>query len=154
MRGVEIAIEEDERILVRGPSLFDGFWREPSPLDARGFYDTGDHGRWDDAGSLHVLGRRTDLIVSGGENVYPAEVEGALEAIDGIEAACVFGSPDAEWGEAVCALCIASSRTTTNMKCARREAIAIAVKRVSMVAPFRSAAGRPGGLRRTGSAMT
>jgi O-succinylbenzoic acid--CoA ligase len=108
LKNVEVSIE-DERVLVRGPSLFDGFWREPSPLDARGFYDTGDHGRWDEAGNLHVLGRRTDLIVSGGENVYPAEVEGALEAIEGIATACVFGSPDPEWGEVVCALCIATA---------------------------------------------
>ncbi len=105
LRGVELELR-DERIFVRGPSLFDGFFGESSPLDPRGFYDTGDHGRLDEAGNLHVLGRRTDLIVSGGENVYPAEVEAALEALDGIEAACVFGLPDPEWGEAVCALCV------------------------------------------------
>ena len=114
LKGVEIELDEG-RILVRGPSLFSGFWREPSPLDARGFYDTGDHGRWDEAGNLHVLGRRTDLIVSGGENVYPAEVEGALEAIQGIETACVFGIPDPEWGEVVCALCVASATPTPEL---------------------------------------
>lgn len=105
LRSVELEIQ-NERIFVRGPSLFDGFSGEASPFDARGFYDTGDQGRLDARGHLHVFGRRSDLIVSGGENVYPAEVEGVLQAIPGIESACVFGLPDPTWGHLVCAACV------------------------------------------------
>lgn len=105
--GVELSLR-DERLRVRGSALFSGFLDEPTPLDAEGFYDTGDHARLDDAGHLHLLGRRSDLVVSGGENVYPAEVEAVLEGIEGIEGACVFGSPDPTWGEVVCAACIAT----------------------------------------------
>lgn len=98
----------DERIFVRGPSLFDGFVAKPPPFDALGFYDTGDHGRLDAHGHLHLFGRRSDLIVSGGENVYPAEVEGVLEGIPGIASACVFGLLDPTWGHLVCAACVSA----------------------------------------------
>lgn len=102
----------DERIFVKGPSLFDGFSGEGSPLDERGFYDTGDHGRLDGDGHLHLLGRRTDLIVTGGENVYPREVEDVLTAIAGVDQACVVGVPDPEWGHVVVAACTATERPT------------------------------------------
>lgn len=106
--GVEVRIRaEDERILVRSPSLMDGWLRADGtlerPFDEDGFYDTGDDGRLDARGNLHVLGRRTDLVVTGGENVRPAEVEAALEAIPGVRAACVFGVPDPTWGAVVAA---------------------------------------------------
>lgn len=107
--GVDLALR-GERLLVRGPSLFSGFSGEPSPLDAQGFYDTGDFARLDPGGSLHLLGRRTDLVVTGGENVYPLEVEQVLERAPGIEAACVFGVPDPRWGSAVAAALVAPDR--------------------------------------------
>lgn len=92
-------------IWLRGPALFDGYVGH----DARetfapgGWFPTGDLGRIDDSGRLHVDGRRSDLILSGGENVYPAEVEAALLEAPGVRAACVFGVPDPEWGERVAA---------------------------------------------------
>lgn len=102
--GVEVRLERG-RILVRSPARMDG-WLDaslPDPFDAEGLYDTGDLGELDAHGRLHVHVRRDDLIVSGGENVYPAEVERALLALDGIEAACVVGLPDETWGQQVAA---------------------------------------------------
>jgi O-succinylbenzoic acid--CoA ligase len=79
-----------------------GYCQQP-PLARGAWFDTGDLGKLDERGRLHVHGRRTDLIVTGGENVYPAEVEHALEGFPGVEAAGVFAVPDAEWGQLVAA---------------------------------------------------
>jgi O-succinylbenzoic acid--CoA ligase len=102
-------------ILLRGPSLFSGYLQlegaslrfERAVFDACGFFATGDIGLLDDRGCLHVLDRRTDLIVSGGENVYPAEVEQVLERCPGIAVACVLGVEDEEWGHVVAAAVVA-----------------------------------------------
>ncbi len=96
------------RILVRGPTLMDGYFRgEGQALDpardAEGFFDTGDLGELDTSGALHVHARRSDLVVTGGENVYPVEVEQSLEALPGVRRALVFGVPDARWGQVVAA---------------------------------------------------
>jgi O-succinylbenzoic acid--CoA ligase len=69
--------------------------------DAEGFFHTGDLGEIDDDGVLHVHARRSDLIVTGGENVYPVEVEERLEALPGVRRALVFGVPDPRWGQIV-----------------------------------------------------
>lgn len=108
LEGVVVQIREG-RVHVCSPSRMDGWLDAPtdsaprSPFDDEGFYDTGDLGWLDAHGRLHVSARREDLIVTGGENVYPAEVEQALEALDGVEAACVVGVPDALWGQRVAA---------------------------------------------------
>ncbi|MFO1313952.1 MAG: AMP-binding protein [Burkholderiales bacterium] len=99
--GAELRVV-DGQIEVRGPMLMSGYWGEP-PLPADGWFATGDLGEIDAHGNLHVLARRSDLIVTGGENVYPAEVEQALEALPGIAAAGVFGVPDEHWGQMVAA---------------------------------------------------
>jgi O-succinylbenzoic acid--CoA ligase len=96
------------RIHIRGPTLMSGYWRGPSaspdaPFDEGGWFDTGDLGLLDAEGRLHVQARRTDLIVTGGENVYPAEVELALEACPGVRRALVFGIADERWGQIVAA---------------------------------------------------
>jgi len=92
----------DGRIEVRGPMLMAGYWGEPA-LAAGAWFDTGDLGEIDARGCLFVHARRMDLIVTGGENVYPAEVERVLEAFPGIAAAGVFGVPDETWGQTVAA---------------------------------------------------
>lgn len=98
------------RIWLRGPTLMTGYLHRPAL--AGGFFDTGDIGYLDagflsdrsaDRGALHVLSRRTDLIVTGGENVYPAEVEAALLSAPGVAAALVFGVDDPVWGAQVAA---------------------------------------------------
>jgi len=88
-------------ILVRGATVGPGYWRRPDETAAvyrDGWLRTGDIGMLDDEGYLYVLDRRDDLIVSGGENVYPAEVEAALLAHPAVAEAGVYGIDDARWG--------------------------------------------------------
>jgi O-succinylbenzoic acid--CoA ligase len=107
LAGVELRIARPAEdgvgdIEVRGPSLFAGYVRRASETAAAfttdGWYRTGDLGRLDDDGYLAVADRRLDLIVSGGENVYPAEVEAVLMSHPAIADAGVAGRPDAKWG--------------------------------------------------------
>jgi O-succinylbenzoic acid--CoA ligase len=92
--GVDIAIADDGEILVSGPIVAGG-----------GTLHTGDLGRID-GGRLTVTGRKSDTIITGGENVAPAEVEHVLNAHPGVTDAAVVGRPDAEWGEALVALVV------------------------------------------------
>jgi o-succinylbenzoate---CoA ligase len=97
---------EPGEILVRGPVVTAGYADRPEETARAirdGWLHTGDLGYLDQDGYLYVLDRRTDLIVSGGENVYPAEVEAVLLAHPAVEEACVVGMPDVEWGQAVVA---------------------------------------------------
>jgi O-succinylbenzoic acid--CoA ligase len=103
--GAELRVR-DGRIEVRGPMRMAGYLGEP-PLAADAWFDTGDLGIIDPGGCLQVQARRTDLIVSGGNNVYPAEVEQVLEDCPGIAAAAVFGLPDETWGQIVAAVLVA-----------------------------------------------
>ena len=97
----------DGRLHVRGPMLMAGYLGEAA-LRPEAWFDTGDLGAIDAQGCLNVDGRRADLIVSGGENVSPAEVERVLETFPGIRAAGVFGVPDETWGQAVAAALVVS----------------------------------------------
>jgi o-succinylbenzoate---CoA ligase len=97
LHGVELRLLEDGEILVRGPVV------APGALAADGWLHTGDLGAFDDDGRLLITGRRADTIVSGGENVAPAEVEAVLLEHPSVADAAVFARPDAEWGEAVIA---------------------------------------------------
>jgi o-succinylbenzoate---CoA ligase len=96
-------------VIVRGPTVMAGYYGEPEAT-ARVLHDgwlhTGDIGYLDRDGDLWLVQRRSDVIVSGGENVYPAEVEAALREHPAIVAAAVAGLPDAEWGERVAALVV------------------------------------------------
>jgi O-succinylbenzoic acid--CoA ligase len=100
LSGVELRIGEDGEILVRGPMVASG------AVASDGWLHTGDLGSLDDDGHLHVLGRLKELIVSGGENVAPLEVEQALLAHPAVSDAGVAGLPDPEWGEAVTAFVV------------------------------------------------
>jgi o-succinylbenzoate---CoA ligase len=95
--GVELSIGPDGEVLVRGATV------APGALGPDGWLHTGDLGAWDDAGRLVIVGRKADTIVSGGENVAPAEVEAALLEHPRVLDAAVLGRPDPEWGEAVVA---------------------------------------------------
>ncbi len=105
--GAQLRID-DGRIQVRGPMLMAGYLGEP-PLAPGAWFDTGDLGELDAQGCLHLHARRADLIVTGGENVYPAEVERVLEACPGVRAAAVFGVADATWGHTVAAAVVAGT---------------------------------------------
>jgi O-succinylbenzoic acid--CoA ligase len=103
--GIEIRIVEDE-IQIRGPVLMDGYLvedRSEEPFTSDGWLRTGDLGCFLPDGQLLVRGRRDDVIVTGGENVAPQEIEEWLQTVPGITAACVFSVPDEEWGERVVA---------------------------------------------------
>jgi O-succinylbenzoic acid--CoA ligase len=104
---VELRVNAAKTIEVRGPMLMEGY-AGYCPLDQGAWFDTGDFGELED-GRIRVLSRRTDLIVSGGENVYPAEVEAVLEAHANVRRACVFGVPHEVWGELVCAAIVPAS---------------------------------------------
>jgi O-succinylbenzoic acid--CoA ligase len=91
---------EDGEILVQGPTVSRG------GIDPDGWLHTGDLGHIDDEGFLYVTGRRSEVIVTGGENVMPAEVEAVLVSHDAVADAAVVGRPDPEWQEAVCALVV------------------------------------------------
>jgi fatty-acyl-CoA synthase len=104
--GAECAVQCDGEILVRGPNLASGYWNAPAEtaqVFRDGWYHSGDIGHFDDEGHLHVVARRKDMIISGGENIYPAEVESVLSECAAVEEVCVVGRPDARWGEAVVA---------------------------------------------------
>jgi acyl-CoA synthetase (AMP-forming)/AMP-acid ligase II len=105
----------DGRIEVRGPTMMSGYWNH-TPLSPEEWFDTGDMGEIDDRGRLAVHARRTDLIVTGGENVYPAEVEAALESCPGIESAAVFGLPHDTWGQIVVAVLVADGEPPADEK--------------------------------------
>jgi O-succinylbenzoic acid--CoA ligase len=128
--GVEVRIV-DGIVQVRGKNLFSGYHPPGDPpLDAEGWLPTGDAGFLDEAGNLHLLGRRADLIVTGGENVYPAEVEAALERCAGIAEACVFGVEDERWGQIVAAALVPASGVRVDV-----DALAAALRGV--LAPFK-----------------
>ncbi|HET9017224.1 MAG TPA: 2-succinylbenzoate-CoA ligase, partial [Thermomicrobiaceae bacterium] len=98
---------EPGEILARGPVITAGYADRPAETAAAiddGWLRTGDLGYLDADGYLYVLDRRDDLVVSGGENGYPAEVEAVLLAHPGVEEAGVIGVPDPEWGQAVAAV--------------------------------------------------
>lgn len=109
LSGFEVRVDGEE-IQVRGGALMSGYFpvgAHADPFLPDGFLATGDLGRFDEQGRLHVFTRRSDLIVTGGENVYPREIEQTLLALPGVEAACVFGVPDDTWGQLVAAAIVA-----------------------------------------------
>ncbi|MFO0687213.1 MAG: AMP-binding protein [Myxococcota bacterium] len=110
--GVEVRVAGERReIEVRGPNVFDGYWRRPDAnaeaFTADGFFRTGDLGRIDADGYVTLDGRAKELIISGGFNVYPREVEDVLRDHPAIEDVAVVGEASAEWGERVTAYAVA-----------------------------------------------
>jgi malonyl-CoA/methylmalonyl-CoA synthetase len=105
--GKEKAVGEIGVIEVRGPNVFKGYWNMPDKtaleLKKDGFFITGDLGKFNTDGYLSIVGREKDLIISGGYNVYPKEVEDVLNEIDQIDETAVFGVPDNDFGERVVA---------------------------------------------------
>lgn len=117
--GVEVRITEEAQTLpegetgqieVRGPNVFKGYWQMPdktaSELSPAGWFATGDLGRIGADGYLEIVGRAKDLIISGGYNVYPKEVEALIDATPGVCESAVIGVPHPDLGEAVVALVV------------------------------------------------
>ncbi len=112
LSGIDVRIDDGE-IQIRGPVLMDGYLEEDRAhawQTTDGWLRTGDAGSWLDDGQLLVHGRLDDLIVTGGENVVPREVEDWLQSIPGIESASVFSVPSKEWGEEVVAALVVVPR--------------------------------------------
>ena len=99
LEGVEVELNADGEILLRGPMLLRAYRDGTDPRDARGFLPTGDLGGFDDCGRLLVFGRREDVIVSGGEKIWPGPVEQLLAAHPGVSEIALIGVPDPEWTE-------------------------------------------------------
>ncbi|MFN3858081.1 MAG: malonate--CoA ligase [Caulobacter sp.] len=106
--GAALAPGEIGMIEVKGPNVFAGYWRMPEKTAAEfrsdGYFITGDLGKIDEAGYVHIVGRGKDLIISGGLNVYPKEVEGEIDALDGVVESAVIGLPHPDLGEGVTAV--------------------------------------------------
>jgi len=103
LKGVEVRIETDGEILLRCPMLLRCYRDGTTPLDADGWLHTGDLGQWLPDGRLHVEGRRGDLIITGGENVWPDTVEAVLQQHPHVAEVAVAGIDDPEWGQRVVA---------------------------------------------------
>jgi len=118
--GVEVRVADDRsRVLpvgdtgvleVRGPNVFKGYWRMPEKTATEfredGFFITGDVARLDEDGYVTIVGRATDLIISGGLNVYPKEIEGVIDRVPGVAESAVIGLPHPDFGEGVAAVVV------------------------------------------------
>lgn len=133
--GVEVRITGPEGLLpqgepgaieVRGPNVFKGYWRLPEKTAEEfrdGWFVTGDMGAFDAEGYLTILGRAKDLVITGGLNVYPAEVEAALDDLPGVTASAVIGVPHPDFGEAVVA-CVVGQAEPEAVRAALRDRLA------------------------------
>ncbi|MDY6944925.1 MAG: malonyl-CoA synthase [Pseudomonadota bacterium] len=103
-------------IEVRGPNVFSGYWRMPEKTAAEirkdGFFITGDLGKRDARGYVYIVGRGKDLIITGGYNVYPIEVEMEIDALPGVVESAVIGVPHADFGEGVTAVVVPNKNAT------------------------------------------
>ena len=103
-------------IEVKGPNVFQGYWRMPEKtkeeFTADGYFKTGDVGKIDERGYIHIVGRSKDLIISGGYNVYPAEIEGYINDMPGVAESAVVGVPHPDFGEVGVAIVIAKPGST------------------------------------------
>lgn len=109
--GLPVPEGAEGEICVRGDVVMRGYWNDPA-ADARalkdGWLHTGDVGRFE-GGYLHLLSRMNDVIISGGSNIYPREIEDVLMLHPAVREVCVFGEPDGKWGESVVAAVVASA---------------------------------------------
>jgi malonyl-CoA/methylmalonyl-CoA synthetase len=114
-QGQACATDEIGAIQVKGPNVFKGYWRMPEKtaqeFTGDGYFITGDVGKFDEKGYLSIVGRSKDLIISGGFNVYPKEIETILDEMDGVVESAVIGVPHADFGEAVVAVVVAKANS-------------------------------------------
>jgi malonyl-CoA/methylmalonyl-CoA synthetase len=108
------------QIEVRGPNVFKGYWKMPEKtreeLREDGFFITGDLGRIDNFGYLQIVGRNKDLIISGGYNIYPKEIELVLDDLPGVLESAVIGAPHSDFGESVIGLLVAEGGQSLDLK--------------------------------------
>jgi len=110
-------VEDVGHIEVNGPNVFKGYWNNPEKtaleFTADGFFKTGDMGKLDNDRYLNIVGRNKDLIISGGYNIYPKEIELLLDALPGVVESAVIGIPHNDFGEAVCAVLVCNKPVNT-----------------------------------------
>jgi fatty-acyl-CoA synthase len=108
--GLDVAAELRGEIVLRGPGITTGYWNNPAATAEAfgdgGWFRTGDIGHWDSEGYLYVDDRAKDVVISGGENVYPAELEDVLARCPEIAEAAVVGRADNKWGEVPVAMVV------------------------------------------------
>jgi long-chain acyl-CoA synthetase len=108
--GLTVAPGAEGELLIRGDIVMPGYWKDPEAtrevLDTAGWLHTGDVARQDEEGYVFIVGRKKDMIISGGFNIYPREVERVIESHPGVQEVAVIGVPDAIWGEAVKAVVV------------------------------------------------
>jgi malonyl-CoA/methylmalonyl-CoA synthetase len=117
-QGAPLACDEIGMIEVKGANVFSGYWQMPDKTRAEfrddGYFITGDLGKIDARGYVHIIGRGKDLVITGGFNVYPKEVENELDALSGVEESAVIGIEHADFGEAVTAVVVLSTTATSS----------------------------------------
>ncbi|MGC8494955.1 MAG: malonate--CoA ligase [Syntrophobacteraceae bacterium] len=105
-----LCAEQVGAIQVKGDNIFRGYWRMPEKtreeFTTDGFFKTGDMGKWDAEGYLTIVGRSKDIVITGGLNVYPAEIEQIIDRIPGVAESAVIGVPHPDFGEAVTAVIV------------------------------------------------
>ena len=118
--GSDVSPGEAGELWLRGPNVSQGYWNRPAETQlsftADGWFKTGDIGAIDSEGYLTLIDRKKDMFISGGENVYPAEVENVLVACPGVAEAAVMGVPDARWGEAGVACLVLKAGATLTLE--------------------------------------
>jgi malonyl-CoA/methylmalonyl-CoA synthetase len=114
--GTPCNVDEIGDIQVKGPNVFSGYWRMPEKnaeeFTGDGYFKTGDVGKFDAKGYLTIVGRSKDLIISGGYNVYPKEIESFIDEMDGVVESAVIGVPHPDFGEAVTAVVVVKPDAT------------------------------------------
>ncbi|MHB9097837.1 MAG: class I adenylate-forming enzyme family protein [Syntrophales bacterium] len=103
-KGRDVAPGESGEIIVKGPNVFSGYWNKPAETAAAmrgGWFYTGDMGRRDEEGFITIVGRKVEMIISSGENIYPAEVERVIQSLPEVREAAAVGMPDRKKGEVV-----------------------------------------------------
>jgi O-succinylbenzoic acid--CoA ligase len=109
--GVDVRVADDGEVLLRCPMLLRCYRDGSTPVDPNGWLHTGDLGHWLADGRLHIDGRRGDLIISGGENVWPEPVEAVLTQLASVAEVAIVGLPDPEWGQRVAAFVVVGATT-------------------------------------------
>jgi malonyl-CoA/methylmalonyl-CoA synthetase len=113
--GEILPVNEIGNLQVRGPNVFIGYWKMPDKtaedFTEDGFFDTGDQGRIDEDGYVSIVGRARDMVITGGLNVYPKEVENVIDELSGVRESAVIGVPHPDFGEAVVAVVVAREST-------------------------------------------
>ena len=126
----DVPVGTEGEILIKGPNVFNGYWNKPAynkHVFKDGWFVTGDVGKIDEKGYVHIIGRSKDVIISGGINIYPREIEDVIESMSQVKECAVVGVPDKEFGESVKAYTVLNS----NLKLTEDEVIAFCKEKLA-----------------------